>query len=195
MSVLNLYRVTDTLARLLAFNVRLLMPQGGIPSDVDVTTTRPELVTGEQPRLNLHLYHAAETHYHAKVPGLGAGTPTFTPQPLALALSYVVTAHHDVDGSPSAREEQLLLGLAMKTLHDYPMIDDSLTIPATDGTPQAVMPDDLVGGDNRFDITLQPVAAEDAVAFWAAEQKSTVQLAAYYEVRTVVFDAEAGPDG
>jgi hypothetical protein len=58
-----------------------------------------------------------------------------------------------------AETQQLQFGLAMKTMHDHPIIVDALSISPDGGPAQTVMAPALSGGGNRLEITLRPADA------------------------------------
>jgi len=192
MPTLNLFHVTDTLTRLLEFNVRALFLQQGIVTPVNVSDMPPERVAASTvtDTLNLHLYHVMEdVHYkNLTPPGLG-GAPV-SRQPLALSLFYILTAHHEINEVYDAQNQQNLFSLAIKTMHDHSMVDDNLTISPDGGAQQTVMHAELRGRDNHFEISPRPLTPEEAMSFWSAEQTSTTRLSAYYEVRTIFIEPE-----
>jgi hypothetical protein len=191
MATADLYLVTKTLQRLLEFNVQLLLARAGPPvPSVSVTTKPPAKVVGEPRTLNLHLYHALEDAHYKNLPPTGPGRPPVARQPLALLLYYILTAHHQADDDHDAETQQRYLGLAMKTLHDHPVVDDSLALPPKPGDPaELVMAPGLEGAGNRLEIALRPLTPEEALTFWSADQ-TTPRLSAYYEVRSVFLEPE-----
>ena len=82
--------------------------------------------------------------------------------PMGLNLYYQLTSHSHTQDDPGIFKEHLLMGLAMKALKDYPVIDDSTEIGGL-----KVFPVDLQGTDNRFRITLQPIPPNEAVNYWS----------------------------
>lgn len=190
MPTANLFLVTRTLQRLLDLNVRALLQRQGLPTDLQVSAMPPERVGAATNTLNLHLYHAMEDAYHKNQPPPGRSGPPVARQPLTLSLFYILTAHHEINDIFDAETQQLHLGLAMKTLHDFAVIDDELAISPDGGPAQTVMAPGLAGHGNRMDILLRPLTAEESIAFWSAEQTSTARLSAYYEVRTIFLEPE-----
>lgn len=187
----NLFLVTDTLTRLLRFNVQaLVLRQTGLSTPVTVTAMPPERANGATDTLNLHLYHVMEDMHYKNLtpPGLG-GTP-ISRQPLALSLFYILTAHHDVNEEHDAANQQNLFSLAIKTMHDYSIIEDGLAIIPDGVAPQTVMALGLRNGENRFEIAPRPLTPEESMSFWSAEQTSTTRLSAYYEARTIFLEPE-----
>lgn len=190
MPVGDLYSVTATLRRLLSLNVRRLM--GGVPpEELNVTTMQPELIEDPSHTINLHLYHVAEDAYYKNAPAPGRGGVPASRQPMPLLLYYILTAHHEVSSQFDAETQQRLMGYALKTLHDFPIVDDDLEIePRVAEGPTQVMVAGLLGSANRIETTLRPITPEDAIAFWSAEDQSTARLAAYYETRVVFLEPE-----
>lgn len=186
----NLFLVTHSLQNLLDFNVRALRFRQNNPINLNVTAMPPERVLNVTNTLNLHLYHLLEDGYYKNIPGPGTGGDPISRQPLALSLFYILTAHHEVNSVFDAETQQELMGLAMKTLHDYPIIEDSLQISPDGGAPQTVLATGLAGDGNRIEVTPRPLTAEESMAFWSAEQNSTTRLSAYYEVRTLFLEPE-----
>src|SRR5437016_4933419 len=72
--------------------------------------------------------------------------------PMGINLYYLLTGHSDLVGNTGVETEQTMVGLAMKALHDYPVVDDTTAIGGVKVFPVA-----LQGSDNRFRISLQPV--------------------------------------
>ena len=103
---------------------------------------------------------------------------------MALSLFYILTAHHETDSAFDAETQQKLMGYALKTLHDFPVITDQTRI---DGT--FILDPDLRGSDNTLQVILRPVSPEDAIAFWNSQETRTTRLSAYYEVRVVTARA------
>jgi hypothetical protein len=185
MPMLDLSRVTSTLAGVLTENINASLDSTLNPA-VTVSTLPPERITGGANILNLYLYHlSADPHYRNIPPEAAAPIPIQT-VPMALVLYYIVTAHHLVNTEFDTISEQRLLGYALKTFHDFPVITDQTVV----GAIQA-MPQDLRGRDNRLQITLRTVSPEEALNFWSAEERATARPSAYYEVRFVMLQPEA----
>ena len=111
-----------------------------------VSTLPPERVSGEINTINLYLYHVAEDpHYRNLVGNLSDARPVQT-KPMSLILYYILTTHHEVNSTFDTVIEQRLMGYALKTLHDYAVIDDDTEISGTQ-----VLHTDLRGRDNRLE--------------------------------------------
>ena len=107
--------------------------------------------------LNLYLYHvSADPHFRNLPPEAAAPVPVQT-VPMALILYYILTAHHRVETEFDTISEQKLLGYALKTFHDFPVITDATVVGSG-----PVMPQSLRGRDNRLQITLRTVSPEEA---------------------------------
>lgn len=190
MATLNLAHVTLSLRSLLHKNVRRLL--GGIgPNDLVVSLMPPERVEASVQTLNLHLYHIGEDPHYRNAVGAELSAPPISGQPMALRLYYILTAHLTVTDVFDAETQQQLMGLAMKTFHDYPVITDSLTImpSPSEGALQVIEPG-LAGNDNRIEIALRPLEPEETVNFWSADDQKTPRLSAFYEVRTIFLRPE-----
>ena len=190
MATADLFLVTQTLTRLLDLNVRALLFRQGLTATLNVTSMPPEQVGAQQNGLNLHLYHCMEDHFYRNDPPPGTGGPPVSRQPLSLSLFYILTAHHEVNQTFDAEIQQRDFGLAIKTMHDFARIDDTLAISPDGGAPQTVMAQRLRGGENHLEISPRPLTPEEALGFWSAEDSSTTRLSAYYEVRTVFIEPE-----
>jgi hypothetical protein len=184
MAMLDLSRVTSTLGEVLRRNITASIDPTLNPA-VSISTLPPERITGGANVLNLYLYHiSADTHFRNLPPEAVAPVPVQT-TPMALVLYYIVTAHHLVQSEFDTISEQRLLGYALKTFHDFPVITDTTIVGSTQ-----VMPQTLHGRDNRLQITLRQVTPEEALNFWSAEQRLTARPSAYYDVRFIMLEPE-----
>ena len=184
MALLDLSKVTSTLMKLLELNVKRL---SGI--DLLVTPQPPDKVGAVTNQLSLHLYHVAEDGYYKNAPGLGSDVPNVAKAPMALNLFYILTVHHESENErQDALTEQKLMGFALKTFHDFPVITDQTQIDST-FIIEPLDPE-LHGHDNKLDIVMRPVSPEDALVFWHSEENRTARLSAYYEVRVVMLEPE-----
>jgi hypothetical protein len=190
MPTADLSLITSSLRTLMDLNVRRLM--GGVPPGaISITTLPPERVGAAVNTLNLHLYHIAEDPFYRNAPGPGNDVRNVARAPMALALFYILTAHHEQNPDIDALTQQRLMGLALKTLHDYPIVRDTLVIDAGAGAgPQPVLDPALQGDDNPLQIILRPLTPEDTLAFWSTDDHQTARLSAYYEVRVIMLTPE-----
>jgi hypothetical protein len=186
MALLDLSRVTSTLASLLESHINLHLQSGG-PA-VSVVPTAPNNV-GEsaQNHLSIYLYHVSEEPYYRNMAGPGSDPPNVAKAPMGLCLYYILTAHHtsnDVEADPLT--QQRLMGLALKTFHDIPVITDNTTV---DGV-NPVLAEVLRGRQNSIQTIMRQVSPEDATAFWTRDDLQITRLSAYYEVRVIFLEPE-----
>lgn len=186
MALINLYKVTKTLTDLLTQNI-IQNIDPSLAGLLNVTAIPPEPDKMENPSntLNLYLYHVAEDPYYKNALGSGSDVPNVATAPMALSLFYILTAHHETASTFDAEPQQKLMGYALKTFHDFPVITDRTRINST-----LILDPDLRGRDNSLQVILRPVSPEDAVAFWSTEETRTARLSAYYEIRVVMLEPE-----
>lgn len=183
MPVGNLYHVTDTLISLLDQNVSRLVSGGAI----NVVSRPPESLGGQSRALNVFLYHVTEDPNFRNQEPLGSGIPEVATTPMALILYYIVTAHHETQSAFDASVEQEIFGAALKTLHDFPYVDETTAVPGLAPVMNANL---IASGGTGLEISFRPVTAEEALNFWSSEQNQTARLSAYYEVRAVFLEPE-----
>ena len=166
--------------------------QEALGPDVTALPVRPDRIEpGVQNRLSLHLYHVTEDPYYKNAAGEGNDVPNIAKAPMSLCLFYILTAHHN-DGQTAvdALRQQEMMGMALKTLHDNPVITDRTTIPQSNGPGIQILPANLRNRGNSIQVILRPVSPEDAVGFWATEDQQLTTLSAYYEVRVIFLEPE-----
>jgi hypothetical protein len=177
----DLSDVTSTLTQLLTVNIGTVM---GHP--VNVVATPPDRVgTSVTNTLSLYLYHVRETAATQNLPGPGSDLPNIATAPLGMDLFYVLTAHQHTNETFDALMEQRLMGLALKTLHDFPVITDNTTvhnIHLINGAER--------GRGNRLNIELRKIESEQAFSIWTTGERQFTRLAAYYQVGLVMLDPE-----
>ena len=184
MALINLFKVTKTLADLLTQNITQQIDQS-LTGLLNVTPLPPDKVENPQNTLSLHLYHVAEDPYYKNALGPGSDLPNIANTPMALSLYYILTAHHETDSTFDPETQQKLMGYALKTFHDFPVITDRTRINGT-----FILDSDLRGSDNTLHVILRPVTPEEAITFWSSEETVTARLSAYYEVRVVMLEPE-----
>jgi hypothetical protein len=184
MALLNLFKATKTLTDLLMQNITKNIDTA-MDGLLTVSSVPPDRVDPKTNTLSLHLYHVAEDPHYKNALGPGNDVPNVAKTPMALRLFYILTAHHetDTDSSFDAATQQKLMGYALKTFHDFPVITSRTRINGS-----AILDPDF-GGD-PLQIILRPVTPEEAVSFWNSEQSQTTRLSAYYEVRVVMIEPE-----
>lgn len=182
MPLLDLSLVTQTFVTLISTHVTASDAWNAL-NTLTVDPQPPDKLEGEN-ILGFYLYHASEEMKakHAYIPGVSDNPVRYTP--MGLHLYYILTAHSDLDGAQSALREQLMMGLAMKALHDNPLVTDDTVISGTQ-----VMAPLLRGNDNAFRIAMLPVKPEDAVNYWTAGS-SPQRLTAYYHVSVIQLEPD-----
>lgn len=187
MPLADLYGVTASLRNLVRYNIWRL---AGI--NVNVTDLPPEKAEeGGTSNLNLHLFHAVEDpSKRNEFPADALGAYPVAQAPLPLVLYYVLTAHSlgsdlDIPG------QQRLMGLAMKTLHDFPAFDETLALPTPPlNVLQPAFDARIRGNQNRIEVFPRQLTPEESINFWSAAQNHTARLTAYYEVHSTLLPAE-----
>jgi hypothetical protein len=183
MSLIDLSLVTTGLMKLLDDNINKNIDAA---ANVSVTAEPPDKVGSVTNKLSLYMYHVAEEAFYKNMEGPGSGSRNVARAPMGLCLFYVLTAHHE-SSEPEfdPLTQQRLMGYALKTFHDYPIVHDGTIIDV-----DYILPSGLRGNDNPVQVIMRPTAPEDAVAFWGAEDQQTARLSAYYEVRVVLLEPE-----
>lgn len=182
MSVLNLFKVTKTLSDLLSQNITKNVDPS-LAGLLTVTAIPPEKIENPSNTLSIFLYHVAEDAFYKNALGPGNDVPNVAKTPMALSLFYILTAHHEVDSNFDPETQQKLMGYALKTFHDFPVVTKRTRI---NGTPIL----DPEFENDTIQIMLRPVTPEAALSFWTSEDIHTVRLSAYYEVRVIMLQPE-----
>jgi len=150
---------------------------------LNVEALPPDRLAGDH-TIGLYLYHITEDPHYKNLEPPGQDLPPVRFTPMGLNLYYQLTAHSDLGGSTAAENEQTIVGLAMKALRDFPVIDDSTQIGGTKVFPLA-----LQGTDNRFRLVLHPVQHTEAMTYWTAGSLP-MRLALYYQASVVLLEPE-----
>jgi hypothetical protein len=187
----NLADVTSALIVLLEAYVNGHIQQALGP-DITVLPVRPDRIDpGMQNQLSLHLYHVNEDPYYKNAIGEGNDAPNVAKAPMSLCLFYILTAHHnDGQSASDALRQQEMMGMALKTFHDNPVITDRTAILQPDNTSIQILSPNLRNQNNFIQVILRPVTPEDAVGFWTTEDRQLTTLSAYYEVRVIFLEPE-----
>jgi hypothetical protein len=181
MALLDVSKVTETLIELLERRIPRL-PEWPTGVTLDVSPDPPDLLTGSNV-LGIYLYHLTEDAGTKNLVPPGGNTPPVAYAPMGLSLHYQLSAHTEGNGA-STLSEQLMMGMAAKTLHDFPVIDDDTRV----GTNQ-ILNKKLRDAGNKLRIALQPVPFGEAVSYWTAGPRP-LRLAAYYEVSVIMLEPE-----
>ncbi len=187
----NLADVTSALIVLLEAYVNGHIQQALGP-DVVVLPMRPDRIDpGVQNRMSLHLYHVIEDPYYKNAVGAGNDPPNVAKAPMSLCLFYILTAHHnDGQTAADALRQQEMMGMALKTFHDNPVVTDRTVILQANNQSTQILPPNLQNQNNSIQVILRPISPEEAVGFWATEDQQLTTLSAYYEVRVIFLEPE-----
>ncbi len=133
----------------------------------------PELVKDTNTGISFYLFHVQESSHYKNFPSSGNDNPPVNYTPMALNLFYQLSANSiNENNDQDAYDEQNLMSVAMKALHDHSQIQI---------TPS--------GKKINIKITLQTLSPSESVQYWAAAE-SPVRLSAYYEVSVVFLEPE-----
>lgn len=180
MALLDLSRVTRTLVTLVR---EVITASPASPAPLVVTSLPPDKLT-EDNSVGIYLYHLSEEAAVKNQPWRGRPDTPIRYSPLGLNLHYVVTAFSTATDEHGPYREQQLMGLAVKALHDYPVIDD-----ATELFGVKILDSLLVGDENKLRVSLRHVPVSEAVSYWTAGSHA-LRLSAYYEVSVVLLEPE-----
>jgi hypothetical protein len=187
MALLSLNLVTKTFITLLKERLpRYADWPGG--ATLNASPAPPDAVSGNH-ALSFYLYHLREdAHTKAQDWGVDDAVP-LRYKPMGLTLNYVLCPRSSASlVEERAYIDQLLMGLSLKTLRDYPVIDDTTTV-ETAGPPKLLMPPGLRDHGNRLRIQLLPTPPEEATHYWQSGSQP-LRLAAYYEVSAALLEPE-----
>jgi len=133
----------------------------------------PELLKDEHNGIGFYLFHVQESSHYKNYPAPGNDNPPVNYTPMALNLFYQLSANSTTENNDKdAYDEQNLMSVAMKALHDHSQIQITPT-----------------GKKINIKITFQPLTPSESVQYWAAAE-SAVRLSAYYEVSVVFLEPE-----
>jgi hypothetical protein len=172
---------------------RMELPAGMVRTDLLVTVSTPQpeddAQATEPTRVNLFLYRATENGAlkNQMIPGQGHPSEYGHP-PLSLVLHYMLTAYGATDDAGQVNETRahFLLGSAMRVLHDYPVITDSLT--TIHSPPIQILHASLRGEFEHIKICLDPISLEDLSKVWTALTRP-YRLSAAYTVSVVQIES------
>jgi hypothetical protein len=171
---------------------RMELPPGIVSTNLQVTVSTPPPEDDDQsvdPRVNLFLYRATENEAlkNQMIPGQGHPSEYGHP-PLSLVLHYLLTAYGTTEDADQVNETlaHFLLGSAMRVLHDYPVITDSLT--TIHSPPTQILHASLRGEFERIKICLDPISLEDLSKVWTALTRP-YRLSAAYTVSVVQIES------
>jgi len=172
MALLDISEVTKAVIAIIT-QAFVPVPVGWPPlTQINVLPEPPDKLTTDG--LGFYLYHVQENGQYKNLPAPGSDVPPVRYAPLALNLYYQLSANSTINDGTGAYSEQLLMGIAMKALHD---------------NPEIILPNGSDGSKNRCRISLQPITYNEAVHYWTAGS-SPIKLAAYYELTVVLLEPE-----
>jgi len=186
MSYLAVHDVTRALQRLIHSQlvrdnsgavVTLLPPGKELPATIGV---------------NLYLYRVAENSFFRNQPWPGDRTRPASDQPaLALQLFYLLTplCTTPEEGSLEGDNAHTMLGLAMLTLHEHPILND-VHLPGFDADTE--LPDYLLNSFEQVKICLAPTGLDELSKIWSTINQP-YRLSAIYEVSLVQLTPTAQP--
>lgn len=187
MALLDLSLVTKCFTTLLAKGIPTF-PDWPAAANLLVSAGPPDAVHGPH-ALSFYLYHVREDA-HTKAQDWEVGGPN--PQrfkPMGLTLYYVMTPRSNIgDVNLRALADQLVMGLALKSMRDNARIDDTTAV-ATSGGTAIVMPLAMRGYGNLLRSSLLPTQYNEAAQYWQAGTSPT-RLAAYYEVAATLLEPD-----
>jgi hypothetical protein len=166
--------VTATLRSLLARGVDILN-----------VTTKPldKARTDLTEQINIFLYQTTLNGSLRNMPTPHQVKPGETGQPpLALNLFYLITAYGDGDDDASGHQ---LLGRAMSTLHDHPLLGAAEILDATD---TEIPGSDLHLQAERVRITPQPMPLDEMSKLWTTFQ-TQFRISAAYQISVVLIES------
>jgi len=180
--LLDIALVTEAMVNLIDFHVSS-SPESGKVTPLLVTAQPPDKLSGDH-TIGFYLYHITEDAQYQNIPPISGDEPPVRYTPMGLTLHYQLSGHSDAAGKSGVETEQTMVGLAMKALHDYPVIDDTTVV-----NGKIVFPTSLRGEGNRLRITMLPVSATDATHYWTAGAQP-LRLAIYYQVSVALLEPE-----
>jgi len=188
MALLDLGLVTRTFLTLLEERLPLY-PDWPAATPITVSPAPPDTLTTGSHALSFYLYHVREdAHTKAQDWQTDESRPLRF-KSMGVSLFYLLCPKSSAAvPRDRALADQLVMGLALKTLHDYAMIDDTTTVD-TSGGPKLLMPPAMRGRRNKLQISLLPKPPEDAPNFWQGGSLPT-RLAGYYEVDATLLEPD-----
>lgn len=194
MPLYDISDVTKVIIKVIDIRVKQVLGMSGNAAPPTVLPISPDRMSANG--LSFFLYHIEENAHYKNQLSLAQDIPPVRFTPMALNLYYQLSPRNTGEGQDSQDiyREQLMMGAAMKALHDYPEINDSTTIDSANLFELIDLEDGLFSlrikdKDNRIRISLLPIKYHEAVQYWTAGT-SPVRLAAYYEVSVILLEPE-----
>lgn len=187
MAILNVSLVTQAIKRIIEESIKISSAWRPRP-DPSISYLPPDKL--DDGSLGIYLYHLKEDPYFKSQPPVSTSMDPVPVRytPMGLNLFYIITTDAKADTNIKMLDAQLLLGLTIKTLHDYPILTDSTVV----NTVNIFEDVGLDSSDTRLKITMQPIDQNEAVNYWTAGQ-SPLRLSVYYNVSVVLLEPEEPP--
>ena len=182
MPLLDLSLVTDAFLRLIERGINT-SPEWPTGTLAKVVAHPPDRLAGDF-TVGFYLYSISEDPHHKNAPAVSNPSLPLQFTPMPLQLYYLLTAHSDLTGDASTSREQLMMGLAMKSLRDRPHIDENSFV-----GPVRLFSNALVGRGNQFRVMMQPTMPHEAVQYWTAGSQA-LRLSVHYQVSVVFLEPE-----
>jgi hypothetical protein len=187
MALLNLGQATETIITILSSKIPTYA-DWPLATTLTASPAAPDQVNANY-ALSFYLYHVKENAHTKSQDWQVNDSYPLRYKSMGVTLYYILTPRSDiVDIDDRAYADQLTMGLALKTLNDFPYINDTTTVDSIAG-PVIPMPVSLRGRNNRLRLSLQPTAPEEAVNYWQAGTQAA-RLAAYYEVNAILLEPD-----
>lgn len=185
--------VSETLKALLEDRMNLTAPNLAPRDKVTITISHPSVDPSPAPsgpRLNLFLFDVVQSPYLRNQEIGGPGSAPGYP-PLALELHYLMTAYPTVPTDDSTM--QMVLGDAMRVLHDTPTLSAGLTRlrGVTAGTP--ILNDYLRDAFEQVKVTFSPTSLDVTTKLWQALQKP-YRLSVAFSISVIQIDSRRGAE-
>jgi len=186
--------VSRTLDNLLKDRMNVMA--NSVRQTVDVTFAPPDsassdVIAGEV-RVNLYLYRVTENAHlkNQEIPGTGSRGAYGLP-PLSLDLHYLMTASGPGDpihAGDSDISSQIVLGEAMRVLHDFPIVTGSLSHIA--GSQEGEIGDPILDAEledafEQIKISLEPFSLDDLSKIWSVFPETPFRRCVGYHVSVI----------
>lgn len=162
------------------------LPADARPNNqIEITTLPPDQARpdNQRNRVNLYLYHTEYDPAWRNTDLPRQGRPGETQPPvMPLNLHYLITVYAENDNELIG---QVLLGNAMRVLHDHPVLDRS-------EIETALAEAELDAQVERVRVTALPYRVEELTAIWSGFQ-SEYRLSAGYKVGVLLIESTRAP--
>ena len=187
MAILNVALVSRVIKRAIEESIKISSAWSPRPLPT-VSLLPPDKL--DEGSLGIYLYHVMEDPAFKNQPPVSSSSDPVPVRytPMGLNLYYLITTDARADTETAMLDAQLLLGIAIKTLHDYPLFSDNTEI----NTVKLFEDVGIDKTDTYLKVIMQPTPYNEAVNYWTAGQ-SPLRLSAYYSVSVVLLEPEDPP--